>query len=105
MSKPSPVEQALFLSLGAAATARERLTDFVDYLIKEGKSATTDRDKLMKQLNVKGEAEYKKMKKTYENAINASLKAMDIPTRKEFEALRKEVKAHAIYHRSKKARR
>ena len=105
MSKSSPVEQALFLSLGAAATARERLTDFIDYLIKEGKSATPDRDKLMKQLNVKGEAEYKKMKKTYESAINASLKAMDIPTRKEFEALRKEVKAHAIYHRSKKARR
>ena len=105
MSKPSPVEQALFLSLGAAATARERLTDFIDYLIKEGKAATTDRDKLMKQLNVKGEAEYKKMKKTYENAIHATLKAMDIPTRKEFEALRREVKTHARRPHPKKTRR
>lgn len=104
MSKPSSVEQALFLSLGAAATARERLTDFIDYLIKEGKAATTDRDKLMKQLHAKGETEYNKMKKTYESAIHASLKAMDIPTRKEFDALRKEVKAHARHHHTTKKR-
>lgn len=104
MPKSSPFEEALFLSLGAAATARERLTDFLDYLIKEGKAATTDRRKLQKQLEAKGQREYRKMKQVYEQSVQSALKTMGIPTRKEFEALRREMAKPKSRRRSAKGR-
>ncbi|MFA5800650.1 MAG: hypothetical protein WC840_06910 [Candidatus Peribacteraceae bacterium] len=104
MSKPSPLEEALFLSLGAAATARERLTDFIDYLIKEGKTTTTDRRKLQKQLETKGRKEYRKMRQVYEQSVQSALRTMGIPTRKEFEALRREMTTSKTRRRSAKGR-
>ena len=104
MSKPSPFEEALLLSLGAAATARDSLSDFIDYLVKEGKTATTDREKIRKELESKGQMEYRKMQKVYEQSVHAALRAMDIPNRKEFEALKREVAKSKKHRHSKKGR-
>ncbi|OGH73756.1 MAG: hypothetical protein A3C90_01145 [Candidatus Magasanikbacteria bacterium RIFCSPHIGHO2_02_FULL_51_14] len=90
-AKPVKIEDALLVGLGAAGVARERATDFFEYLIKEGKLAVKDKQKLRKKLTTKGEKELHMMTKVYESAVKSVLHTLNIPTRSEFEALKRRV--------------
>lgn len=85
------MQESLELGLGVASVARERAEEFVEYLAKEGKSAIRDQAKLRARLVARGEKEYRAMARGYENAVRKVLKAMSVPTRSEFEALKRKV--------------
>lgn len=91
MSKKPILEDAFILSLGLASIVKDRAADFVEFLVKEGKLAVKDRQKLRNQLASQGEKEFRMMKKVYEKSLATALKAMNVPTRKEFNALKKKV--------------
>ncbi|OGL66555.1 hypothetical protein A2856_02605 [Candidatus Uhrbacteria bacterium RIFCSPHIGHO2_01_FULL_63_20] len=91
MAKKMKLEEPLFIGLGVAALAKERAQDFLDYLVKEGKLAAKDQAKMRKELAARGKKEYRTMSGGYDKAVRETLKMLDIPTRSEFEALKRQV--------------
>ncbi|TAK03809.1 hypothetical protein EPO34_01445 [Patescibacteria group bacterium] len=91
MAKKLKLEEPLMLGLGVASLAKERAADFLDYLLKEGKLAAKDQARMRKDLAARGKTEYRAMSTGYGKAVRETLKTLDIPTRSEFEALKRRV--------------
>lgn len=91
MPKKIKLENTLLIGLGAASIAKERAQDFVDFVLKQGKLAAKDQKKLRSKLIKQGQREYASMSKAYEKAVRQTLAALNIPTRSEFEALKRKV--------------
>lgn len=85
------LEDAFLMSLGLASMAKERAAEVLEYMVKEGRLAAKDQAKLQKRLVAQGEKEYQAMRRSYEASLGTALKALNVPTRKEFEALKKKV--------------
>ncbi|MBI2551166.1 hypothetical protein HYV73_02360 [Candidatus Uhrbacteria bacterium] len=91
MAKKFTIEEPLLISLGVASLAKERAEDFLEFLMKEGKLAVEDQAKMRQKLAAQGEKEYQAMSKWYEKAVRETLKILNIPTRSEFESLKRKV--------------
>lgn len=84
-------EDVFLMGLGLLSMSKDRVSDMVDFFVQEGKLAMKDQKKLKKQLLTQGGKEYKKMMGMYEKTVQSTLKVMNVPTRKEFDALKKKV--------------
>lgn len=92
-SKRSATEDLFYFGLGLASLAKDQLETVSSALMKEGKLLTTDKKKFKKEMETKGQYLYTKMQKEMEKTAAAVLKKMDIPSRKEFESLKRQVNA------------
>lgn len=84
-------EEMLYTGFGLAVMAKDQLDAFTSFLVKEGKLVAKDQGKFQKDLAKKGEGAYKKMKLEMEKTMSYVLKQMNMPTRKEFDALKRKV--------------
>lgn len=91
MEKKIGLDEALLVGLGVAAMAKEQAEDFLNFLRKEGRLASKDQAKLRKQLVARGEKEYRAMTKGYGAAVKRTFEILNVPTRSEFEALKRKV--------------
>jgi len=89
--KKMKTEDALYVGLGVASMAKDYFEDFLDFLQKEGKMMKKDRAGMSGKLKSAGKQEYDRMEKMYQTGVEKALKAMNIPTRKEFNALKAKV--------------
>lgn len=91
MKKKISLQESLTLGMGIASIAKERAEDFIEYIAKEGKTAIKDQGKLRARLMARGEKEYHAMARGYDRAVRKTLKTLNVPTRSEFEALKRKV--------------
>ncbi len=91
MANKLKLEEPLLIGLGIASLAKERTKDFLEFLMKEGKLAAKDQAKMRKKLVAQGEKEYRAMSKGYEKAVRETMNMLNVPTRSEFEALKRKV--------------
>lgn len=91
MKNKISLQESLALGMGVAAVAKERAEDFIEYLAKEGKTAIKDQGRMRARLMARGEKEYAAMARGYDNAVRKALRALNVPTRSEFEALKRKV--------------
>ena len=91
MANKLKLEDTLLIGLGVASLAKGRMKEVLSYLAKQGKLATKDQAKMQKKLIEQGKREYTVLSKGYEKAVRQTLKMLNIPTRSEFEALKRTV--------------
>ncbi|MBF8280245.1 MAG: hypothetical protein HW383_18 [Candidatus Magasanikbacteria bacterium] len=89
--KTTSLNEAVLLSLGLAALARERAEKLISALAKEGKTAWNNQAKLRAEIAKRGEKELQALLKTAQKAADDALKMMSATTQREFNALRKKV--------------
>lgn len=73
--KISMAEEALFLGLGMASMAKDKLEEMMEYLVKKTKLAK-NQTALKKKLMAAGEKEYSTLMKMAEKSMNKMDKAM-----------------------------
>ncbi|KKW33134.1 MAG: hypothetical protein UY76_C0008G0007 [Candidatus Uhrbacteria bacterium GW2011_GWA2_52_8d] len=88
---PSAAEELFHLGLGLASLAKDQLETISSALMKEGKLLAKDRKRFKKDLETKGQLLYQQMLREMEKTNRTVLKKMNIPSRKEFEALKRQV--------------
>ena len=71
----------------------EKLKDLVDELVRKGELSESQGSKLVKEWSDKAEKSSADIGKAVAEAVGKALEKMNIPSKDEFEALRKEVKS------------
>ncbi len=84
------VEKVLLLGLGALTLTREKVTQFVEELVKEGEIKPDESRNLANVLIAKGEAEREELRKLIREELRKARGAKPV-SRQEFEALTKKV--------------
>ena len=88
---PSTTKEILHLGLGLASLAKDQLETISSALLNEGKLLAKDQKHFKKDLETKGQLLYQQMLREMEKTNRTVLKKMNIPSRKEFEALKRQV--------------
>lgn len=89
--KKTATEELFYFGLGLASLAKDQLEIVASALMKEGKLLTKDKEKFKQEIETKGQDLFSKMKREMEKTTDVVLKKMNIPSRKEFEALKRQV--------------
>lgn len=90
----SDLVQKMFLAgLGAMALTKEKVEALVDDLVKRGEVAKKDQSKLLDEMLGSVEKGKQEIKEFVHKEMEKALKILDIPTRSEFEELKKKVNA------------
>lgn len=82
-------EEALLAGLGVMSLAKGRVEEFIGSLVKDGKLAIKDQKNLRKRLIAEGQKEYRTMTRGYQKIVRETLKTLNVPTRSEFDALKR----------------
>lgn len=84
--------KGLFLGLGLLVMTREQVEKAVDELAKKGKISAEESKKLIHKLIETGEKEREQMDKALRERINKILAELNVPTRKDLEALEERIR-------------
>lgn len=90
-SKGAKPEQVFYLGLGLASMAKNSLDTAITALMREGKTIVKDKSKYQEKLIKEGKKAYGSLIKNLEETFDVALKKMNIPSRKEFEELKRKV--------------
>lgn len=78
-------------AFGTASMARKRATEVINELIEQGKITEEEGRKIIDELNKEGEEQRGEFEKEMKTTLEKMLAKMNIPSKKEFEALEKRV--------------
>ncbi len=91
MKKFSKPEEAMLMSLGITTFTKDRFAELLKVFEKKAGLALKEKEKTRKELIARGKKEYQSLTRAYERALHNALKTLDIPSRKEFESLKRKV--------------
>lgn len=83
------VRKALLAGFGA----QDRVREFIDDLVKKGELSESQGAKLAREWTEKAEKSTSDMNQSLTDLMNKSLEKMNLPSKADIEALRKEIKA------------
>lgn len=79
------------MSLGLATFTKDRMAELLKAVEKKAGRALKEKAKTRKELIARGRKEYQSLTRAYERALHTALKTLDIPSRQEFDALKRKV--------------
>jgi len=86
------LKDLFYIGLGGALLAKEKVEQELNELVEKGKLNKEEAQKLIDKAKTKGEEEEKEFKAKLKEAIREVLEEMDLATKSDIEALRKEKK-------------
>ncbi|WP_295420469.1 hypothetical protein [Sulfurovum sp.] len=86
------LKDLIYIGLGGALLAKEKVEKELSELVEKGKLNKEEAQKLLDKAKAKGEEEEKEVKAKLKEAIREVLEEMDLATKADIEALRKEKK-------------
>lgn len=85
------IKKTILLGLGALSFSREKAESITKDLIKRGELTKTEEAKFVRDLMKRAEKSRVEVEKKIEKAVEKTLAKLDIPTRKELNALKEKV--------------
>jgi len=86
------LKDLFYIGLGGALLAKKKVEQELNELVEKGKLNKEEAQKLIDKAKTKGEEEEKEFKAKLKEAIREVLEEMDLATKADIEALRKEKK-------------
>jgi len=86
------LKDLFYIGLGGALLAKEKVEQELNELVEKGKLNKEEAQKLIDKAKAKGEEEEKEVKAKLKEAIREVLEEMDLATKSDIEALKKEKK-------------
>jgi len=86
------VKDLIYIGLGGALLAKEKVEKELNELVEKGKLNKEEAQKFIDEAKVKGKEEEKEVKERLKEAIREVLDEMDLATKKDIEALNKAIK-------------
>jgi len=85
------IKKTILAGLGVLSLSREKAEEITKDLVKRGEVAKTEEAKFVKDLMEKAEKSRVEVEKKIEKVVEKTLAKLNIPTRKELDALEKKV--------------
>ncbi len=85
------IKQIFLAGAGLVSSSKDKAEKIAKELIKKGELAVKDKDSFVSDLVKKAEQTKKSFDRTLEAAVKSILKKLDIPSRKEFNALKRDL--------------
>ena len=85
------IKQIFLAGAGLVSTSKDKAEKIAKELVKKGELAMKDKDKFIDDLVKKAEKTKKSFDKGLEATVKNILKKLDVPTRKEINALKREI--------------
>jgi polyhydroxyalkanoate synthesis regulator phasin len=92
MKESLMLKDLLYIGLGGALLAKEKVEQELNELVEKGKLNKEEAQKLIDKAKAKGEEEEKEFKAKLKEAVREVLDEMDLATKADIEALKKEKK-------------
>jgi polyhydroxyalkanoate synthesis regulator phasin len=92
MKESLMLKDLLYIGLGGALLAKEKVEQELNELVEKGKLNKEEAQKLIDKAKAKGEEEEKEFKTKLKEAVREVLNEMDLATKADIEALKKEKK-------------
>jgi poly(hydroxyalkanoate) granule-associated protein len=89
------IKKMLLAGVGALALTKEKVEVIVDDLVKRGEVAQKDKSSLLNEMLNSVEKGKQEIREFVHKEMEKIIQSLDIPTRSEFEALKKQVKTLA----------
>ena len=86
------LKDLFYIGLGGALLAKEKVEKELDELVEKGKLNKEEAQKLIDRAKAKGEEEEKEFKEKLKEAVREVMDEMDLATKSDIEALKKEKK-------------
>jgi len=86
------LKDLLYIGLGSALLAKEKVEEELNKLIEKGKLSKEDAEKFLDSAKKKGEEEEKKAKEELKKTLKEVLEDLDIATKKDIEDLKESLK-------------
>jgi len=86
------LKDLIYIGLGGALLAKEKVENELNELVEKGKLNKEEAQKFIDKAKAKGEEEEKEFKAKLKEAIREVLDEMDLATKEDIEALKKEKK-------------
>jgi polyhydroxyalkanoate synthesis regulator phasin len=86
------LKDLLYIGLGGAALAREKVEEELERLKEKGKLSKEEIDKVIERAKTKGEEEEKRVKEELRNMIKEVMAEVGVATKEDIEALKKLLK-------------
>lgn len=86
------LKKAFNLGLGALVMTREKVEEVVNELVKKGEVGQDEGKKLVEELIEKGKKSKKELEIQIEKIVKGATEKLDLPTRKELNELKSEIK-------------
>ena len=86
------LKDILYIGLGSALLAKEKVEEELNKLVEKGKLSKDDAKKLIDDAKKRGEEEGEKAKEELKKALREVLKDLDIATKKDIEDLKESLK-------------
>ena len=86
------LKDLIYVGLGGALLAKEKVEKELNELVEKGKLNKEEAQKFIDKAKEKGEAEEKELKERLKEALREVFDEMNLATKKDIEALKKEIK-------------
>jgi polyhydroxyalkanoate synthesis regulator phasin len=96
------MKKAIFTGLGLAFMTKEKVEEFSKELVEKGKLSETEGKEFIDELQKKSDEARKKLEEQIENAVNNTLKKMNIATRDDILRVEKQMAKLATSMKAKK---
>ncbi len=85
------IKQIFLAGAGLVSTGKDKAEKIANELIKRGELALKDKDKYVNDLVSKAEKAKKSLDKGIEATVKAVLKKLEVPSKKDFNALKRQI--------------
>jgi polyhydroxyalkanoate synthesis regulator phasin len=85
------IRKSLFVGLGVAVSTRERVEEIAKKFARESELSESEGKKFVDEMRSKADEFRSALEKMINDRVNFVLGKMDVPTREEFEALKKRI--------------
>jgi polyhydroxyalkanoate synthesis regulator phasin len=96
------MKKAIFAGLGLAFMTKEKVEEFSKELVEKGKLSQTEGKEFIDELQKKSEEARKKLEEQIQNAVNNTLKKMNIATKDDISRVEKQLTKLATSIKAKK---
>lgn len=96
------MKKAIFTGLGLAFMTKEKIEEFSKELVEKGRLSETEGKEFIDELQKKSDEARKKLEEQIENAVNNTLKKMNIATRDDISRIEKQLAKLATSIKAKK---
>ena len=87
------VQELIHFGIGSAVIAKEKLDNFVQEAIKEGKLSKQEGEEFLDEIKASAEKKEHELEKKIDKEIKAHLKSLGVATKEDINALKKEIEA------------
>ena len=85
------IKQIFLAGAGLVSASKDKAEKIANELIKRGELAMKDKEKFINDLTKKAEQARKSFDKSLEAAVKAILKKLEVPSKKDFNALKRQI--------------